>query len=152
MVKRRPKSTGGKQVTGRALTQFKPGQCGNPKGRQRGSRNKLSEDFFRDLCDAWQAFGKAALMTAAWTHPVEFVRVVASLVPRELEATTTVNVDRMTNDVAAVARTLGQQIKILNASNDQELESAFAAMKQQGVGAIRSRRFTNGDSSPNWAD
>ncbi len=28
-----------------------------------------------------------------------------------------------TKDVAAVARTLGQQIQILNASNDQELES-----------------------------
>ena len=41
-----------------------------------------------------------------------------------------------TKDVAAVARTLGQQIQILNASNDQELESAFAVMKQQGVGAL----------------
>src|SRR5262249_23611617 len=61
-----------------------------------GSRNKLSEKFFRDLCDAWQAFGKPALMTAAWTHPVEFVRVVASPMPRELEATTTVT-ERMSD-------------------------------------------------------
>ena len=96
MVKRRPESTGGKQVTGRELTQFKPGQSGNPKGRPRGSRNKLSEEFFRDLCDAWQAFGKPALMTAAWTHPVEFVRVVASLIPRELEATAPVT-ERMSD-------------------------------------------------------
>src|SRR5512132_2937598 len=70
----------------RGLIPWKPGQSGNLKGRPRGSRNKLSEDFFRDLCEAWQAFGKPALMTAAWTHPVEFVRVVASLIPRELEA------------------------------------------------------------------
>ena len=56
----------------RGLIPWKPGQSGNPKGRPQGSRNKLSEEFFRDLCDAWQAFGKPALMTAAWTHPVEF--------------------------------------------------------------------------------
>ena len=97
MVKRRPESTGGKQVTGRELTQFKPGRSGNPKGRPRGSRNKLSEDFFRDLSEAWQAFGKPALMTAAWTDPVAFVRVVASLIPRELEATITPVAERMSD-------------------------------------------------------
>ena len=48
----------------RGLIPWKPGQFGNPKGRPQGSRNKLTEDFFRDLCDAWQAFGKPALVTA----------------------------------------------------------------------------------------
>jgi hypothetical protein len=42
-------------------------------------------------------FGKPALMTAAWTHPVEFVRVVASLIPRELEATITPDLERLSN-------------------------------------------------------
>ena len=87
MVKRRPESTGGKQVTSRESTQFKPRQSGNPAGRPKGSRNKLSEEFFRDLCDAWKAFGKPALETMAMLYPVEFVRMVASLMPKEPEAT-----------------------------------------------------------------
>jgi len=96
MVKRRPESTGGKQVTGRELTQFKPGQSGNPKGRPKGSRNKLSEDFFRDLSEAWTAFGKPALMTAAWMHPLEFVRVVAQLMPKDVDVTVTnIRAERM---------------------------------------------------------
>jgi hypothetical protein len=40
-----PALAGSKQ----AVTQFKPGQSGNPKGRAKGSRNKLSENLLSDL-------------------------------------------------------------------------------------------------------
>ena len=75
---------------------FKPGKSGNPKGRPKGSRNKLSEDFFRDLSEAWRAFGKPALMTAAWTQPVEFVRLVAQFILKDVEVTeTNIRAERM---------------------------------------------------------
>ena len=94
MVKHRPESTGGKQVPGRELTQFKPGQSGNPKGRPQGSRNKLSEEFLADVHASWQ---RPALMTAAITDPVSYVRMVASLMPREIEATITPVTERMSD-------------------------------------------------------
>jgi Family of unknown function (DUF5681) len=85
--------------------QWKPGQSGNPKGPKPGSRRKLSEEFLADLHAAWKAFGQPALMTAALTDPVSFVRVVASLMPKDLEAAiTVVHAERMSDDeLAAIA-------------------------------------------------
>src|SRR6516225_2139671 len=94
MAKCRSDNTEKKQ---RNLIPWKPGQSGNPKGRPKGSRNKLSEEFFRDLCDAWQAFGKPALETIAMLYPAEFVRMAASLIPKEPEAITTPVIERMSN-------------------------------------------------------
>ena len=120
MVKRGPESTGGKQVTGRELTQFKPGQSGNAKGRPRGSRNKLSEDFFRDLCRAWETYGQSALMTAAMTSPTEFCNMVARLMPRDVEVTVAhVKADQMSDD-ELLAIAAGGRGPRLEATKDQE--------------------------------
>ena len=81
----------------RGLIPWKPGQSGNPKGRPQGSRNKLSEEFLADVHASWQVWGRPALMTAAITDPVSYVRMVASLMPREIEATVTPVTERMSD-------------------------------------------------------
>jgi hypothetical protein len=116
MVKRRSDNTEKKQ---RNLIPYKPGQSGNPKGRPKGSRNKLSEQFFRDLCDVWEAFGKPALMAMAWTDPVAFVRLVASLIPRELEAPITPVAERM-SDAQLIAIARGLQSGLDPAATDED--------------------------------
>lgn len=75
----RPVSTGRKQDS-RNL--FKPGQFGNPKGRPKGSRNKLGEAFIADVYESWCEGGPDVIRRVREEHPVEFLKIVASLVPR----------------------------------------------------------------------
>ena len=62
---------------------FKPGQSGNPTGRPKGSRSKLSNDFLTDAYAEWQEHGRAALQAMAKTEPAKFCQMVANLLPKE---------------------------------------------------------------------
>lgn len=74
-----PETTGGKQANGR----FLPGQSGNPAGRPKGSRNKLSEDFVAALQEDFQEHGKSAIQTVRADKPDQYLKVIASLVPKD---------------------------------------------------------------------
>ncbi len=66
---------------------FKPGQSGNPAGKPKGARNKLQEAFWKDFAGAWEQHGVDALLKVATTDPATFVKVAASVMPKEVEAT-----------------------------------------------------------------
>lgn len=68
---------------------FKPGQSGNPSGRPKGSRSKFSEAFLTDFCSDWETHGAAAIVTMREERPHEYVKVAASLLPKELKIETT---------------------------------------------------------------
>ena len=71
---------------------WKPGQSGNPMGRPKGAKNKISEKFLENLQDNWEKHGVNALEKAAENDPMQYVKMVASLVPRELKQETSINI------------------------------------------------------------
>ena len=68
---------------------WKPGESGNPAGRPKGSRNKLSEEFVAEVYADWCEHGAAAIKTVRETRPDVYVKVVASLLPRQVQAEVT---------------------------------------------------------------
>jgi hypothetical protein len=70
--------------TGRFLT----GNGGG--GRPKGSRNRLGEAFIEDLYSEWRNSGASALKRMAADEPGQFVKVVAQILPREIDASLTV--------------------------------------------------------------
>jgi hypothetical protein len=63
---------------------WRPGQSGNLAGRPKGSRNKLSEDFVAALYDDFQNHGPAAIAACRAEKPDVYVRVIASLLPKDV--------------------------------------------------------------------
>ena len=63
---------------------WKPGQSGNPAGKPKGARNKLSEDFFRELAKAFEERGAHAIAAMIEESPKDFVKTIASLQSKEL--------------------------------------------------------------------
>lgn len=64
---------------------IKPGEVRNPKGRPKGSRNKLNEDFIVALCAHFAEHGLDAIARVHAERPDVYLKVVASLQPKEFE-------------------------------------------------------------------
>jgi hypothetical protein len=67
---------------------FQSGHVANPKGRPRGSRNKLTEAFIGDTFKLWEEQGESILRRAAFQDPMKFADMVARLLPAKIEMKT----------------------------------------------------------------
>lgn len=111
-----------------AANVWKPGQSGNPNGRQKGSRNKLSEAFLSAMLEDFNqaaetqgiSAGKEAIARVRKEDPSTYLRVIGQLMPKEVHI----------------------KEDVLDAFDDDELSAAMAA-----IAALRQARGAGeGDS------
>lgn len=77
-----PRNNG--ETTERAMPEGRRFQPGNP-GRPKGSRNRLGEAFIQALANDFDEHGVAAIATVRKDRPHEYLKVVASLLPKQVE-------------------------------------------------------------------
>lgn len=64
---------------------FLPGNNGGP-GRPPGSRNKLGEAFLCAMYEDFRQHGVEVIQTVRTEKPDQYLKVVASILPKEIEA------------------------------------------------------------------
>ncbi len=110
------------EKTGRFLT----GNIGG--GRPKGSRNKLGEEFLQDMLHAWQTQGQEVIARVIEERPQDFMKVVASLLPRDVNLNVN-SMEEVTDDE------LLRRIRDLDATIRPFLDAQGAAGTRQGTGS-----------------
>ena len=88
---------------------LRPGPNGG--GRPAGARNKLSTKFLNDLLDDWAEHGAGAIRIMRIERPSEYVKCVASILPKEFSLETGALTDISDDDIASYLAVL-QRMKI----------------------------------------
>jgi hypothetical protein len=66
-------------------TRIKPGEVRNPAGRPKGARNKLGEAFVKALHEDFEIHGVEAVEKVRDEKPDQYLKVIASLMPKEID-------------------------------------------------------------------
>ena len=84
------------------LKPFQPGETGNPGGKPVGARNRLTARFLNDLAKHYEDEGHQAIKQLYESNPEGYVKVVAALLPKEVEVTRPLDELNATDLLAAV--------------------------------------------------
>ena len=101
---------------------FKQGVSGNPHGNRHRTRHLLNQEFMQALLLHFRQHGKKAIEKVARNQPAVYVKILALLVPREMQLEHSGGVKAMTEDqivdaIAAIegylARRSGEAAKVI---------------------------------------
>lgn len=94
---------------------WKKGQSGNPAGRPKGSRHRLTEGFLMELCLDFDKHGKDAIRRVREERPSDYIKAIVQLVPKEHKISILEEVKSMSDDeLIDKLRALDEQLGRLN--------------------------------------
>ena len=77
------------------------------KGRPKGSKNKLAEDFLGKLANDFKEHGEKAIQTMRQEDNTQYVKTVASLIPKDMNIDLGESANQLLGDTEAVTRLVG---------------------------------------------
>ena len=64
---------------------FKPGQSGNPKGREKGSKNKVSKAYLKAIAKDFDKYGAQVIERVRVETPAIYLKLVAQLISKDID-------------------------------------------------------------------
>lgn len=103
---------------------FKPGNSLG-KGRPKGSKSRLQTSFLDALADDFEANGASAIVQARETNPVGYLRVVAQVIPQDVNVVHKTVFDEMdANDLSRLVAVISEQsARLIDASPSSVVEA-----------------------------
>ena len=120
------KSKSNEQVSSEVVEPKKPFRFGPGNkfgGRPPGSRNKFAEEFVKDFLADWKIAGASAIQACRLEDPAAYLRVAASLIPKEFN---------INNNESVLAT-------IIDQFSDEQLDQFFGVIDAIAAGSLKAQ-------------